>query len=99
MIIYKGKRAVCGLQLTIDRVWRYVLTESDTLTVRITDGDRHTIEKTYTSDDVDSIDKQIKVELTTEETASLRTGHAYITAYMNELCVVSPQKILVKEAL
>ena len=31
------------------------MTESDTLTVRITDGDRHTIEKTYTSDDVDSI--------------------------------------------
>lgn len=99
MIILKGKRAVCGIQLTIDRAWRYVMQDQDLLTVRITDDERHTITKTYTSDDVDDIDKMITVELSPEDTSQLSLGRGIITAYMNELGVLPPQEIMIKEAL
>jgi hypothetical protein len=99
MIIYKGKRAVCGIQLTIDRVLRYAMTDQDTLTVRITDDEHQTVTKTYTSEDVDSVDKQITVELSPEDTSQLSLGRGIITAYMNELCVLPPTEIFIKEAL
>lgn len=99
MIIYKGKRAVCGIQLTIDRVWRYAMTNEDTLTVHVSDCDHHTVEKTYTAAAVDSEDKMITIELETADTAQLATGQGSITAYMNDLCVLSPTKIIIKEAL
>lgn len=99
MIIYKGKRAVCGIQLTIDRVWRYAMTDQDTLTVRITDDEHWTLTKTYTSADVDAIDKQITVELSAEDTAQLSLGRGILTAYMNELSVIPPTEIYIKEAL
>lgn len=99
MIIYKGKKAVCGIQLTIDRVWRYAMTDQDVLTVRITDDEHWTLTKTYTSADVDSIDKQITVELSPEDTSQLSLGRGVITAYMNELCVLPAEEIYIKEAL
>lgn len=99
MIIYKGKKAVCGIQLTIDRVWRYVMTDQDLLTVRITDDEHNTITKTYTNADVDSIDKMITVELSPEDTSQLSLGRGVITAYMNELAVLTPHEIYIKEAL
>lgn len=99
MTIYKGKKAVCGIQLTIDKVWRYALSNQDILTVKITDDERWTITKTYTSADVDSIDKQITVELSPADTSQLSLGRGIISAYMNELCVLSPKEIFIKEAL
>ena len=99
MIIYKGKKAVCGIQLTIDRVWRYVMSDQDLLTVRITDDEHHTVTKTYTSNDVDSIDKMITVKLSPEDTSQLSFGRGIITAYMNELAVLTPHEIYIKEAL
>jgi hypothetical protein len=99
MTIYKGKDAVCGIQLTIDKVWRYAMTAEDTLTVRFTDNIGNVLEKTYSSADVDSIDKQITVELSTVDTSQLSLGRGIITAYMNELCVLPPKTIYIKEAL
>lgn len=99
MIIYKGKKAVCGIQLTIDNVWRYAMQNTDSLKVRITDGEKHVVEKTYTHEDVDPDDKMIQVDLDESETASLAAGNAILTAYMNDMNVISPQNILIKEAL
>lgn len=98
MTIYKGKEAVCGIQLTIDRVWRYAMTAEDTLTVRFTDNLGEVLEKTYSSADVDSIDKQVGVTLTESETAAMALGRGIITAYMNDLTVLPPTEIYVKEA-
>ena len=98
MTIYKGKKAVCGIQLTIDRVWRYAMTAEDTLTVRFTDNLGEVLEKAYTSEDVDSIDKQVGVTLTEAETAAMARGRGIITAYMNDLTVLPPTEIYVKEA-
>lgn len=98
MTIYKGKKAVCGVQLTIDRVWRYAMTAEDTLTVRFTDNLGEVLEKTYSSADVDSIDKQVGVTLTEAETAAMTLGRGIITAYMNDLTVLPPTEIYVKEA-
>lgn len=98
MTIYKGKKAVCGVQLTIDRVWRYAMTAEDTLTVRFTDNLGGVLEKTYSSADVDSIDKQVGVTLTEAETAEMALGRGIITAYLNDLTVLPPTEIYVKEA-
>lgn len=75
------------------------MTDQDVLTVRITDDERHTVTKTYTDDDVDSKDKMITVELSPEDTSQLSLGRGIITAYMNELAVLTPQEIYIKEAL
>lgn len=99
MKIYTGKSAVFGIQLVIDKIWRYVMTEHDTLTVRIVDNAGYTIEKTYTNVDVESDSKMIIVNLTSEETSHLHTGYAKIAAYMNNLCVLPFRYIKVKEAV
>lgn len=99
MIIYKGKRAVCGIQLTIDKVWRYAMTAQDTLEVKVFDSKLKPIIKTYTSTDVDPIDKMVTVELSEAETASMAVGRGTIRAYMNDLVVLPPIEIYVKEAL
>ena len=75
------------------------MTAEDTLTVRFTDSLGKVLEKTYSSADVDSIDKQVGVVLSDTETAAMALGRGIITAYMNELCVLPPKTIYIKEAL
>jgi hypothetical protein len=75
------------------------MTAEDSLTVRFTDNIGNVLEKSYTSADVDSIDKQITVELSPADTSQLSLGRGIITAYMNELCVIPPKEIFIKEAL
>ena len=99
MIIFKGKEAVCGILLTIDKVWRYAMTAEDTLTVKIVDRDRNVLTKNYTSADCDSVDKYITVIITPEETAAMAVGRGTITAYMNDLVAVRPTEFYVKEAI
>lgn len=99
MIIYRGKEAVCGIQLTIDKVWRYAMTAQDTLEVKVFDSELKPIIKTYTSADVDPIDKMITVNLSEADTASMAVGRGTIRAYMNDLVVLPPYEIFVKEAL
>ena len=99
MIIFKGKKAVCGVLLTIDVVWRYVLSGDDVLTVKIVDSDRNVLTKTYKHADVDSEDKYITVELSEAETAAMSIGRGTITAYMNDLVALRPVEIYVKEAI
>ena len=99
MIIFSGKRAVCGIQLTIDRKWRYALQEGETCTVKIVDNDYNVLTKVYTSADVDPIDKMITVELTPEETSLMALGRGTISAYFNDLVALPPIAIYVKEAL
>lgn len=74
------------------------MTAEDTLTVRFTDNLGGVLEKTYFSADVDSIDKQVGVTLTEAETAAMALGRGIITAYMNDLTVLPPTEIYVKEA-
>lgn len=99
MIIYTGKDAVCGIQLTIDKVWRYVMTAADVLTVRVSDECGNVISAELTAEDMDAVDKQITVRFTAEQTARLTAGHGRLMAYLNDLVVVQPQKIKIKEAL
>jgi 3-methyladenine DNA glycosylase Mpg len=96
MNIYVGKDAVCGIQLTIDRVWRYVMTATDVLTVKASDEYGNVIAQELTADDVDSIDKMVTVRFTANQTAQLMPGRGKIMAYMNDLVVLKSQKILIK---
>lgn len=99
MIIFKGKEAVFGIQLTIDRVWRYAMQDGETCTVKIIDNRKNVITKVYTSADVDSIDKTITVTLSKAETASMAIGRGTLTAYFNDLVSIPPTEFYVKEAL
>lgn len=97
MTIYKGKKAVCGIQLTVDHVWRYGMQEGDVLDVEIKDECGNIIAKTYTAEDSDSKDKQITVELSEAETNMLECGFGTFEAYLNGLCVVPRQLITINE--
>lgn len=99
MIIFKGKEAVCGILLTIDRVWRYAMTPQDTLTVKIVDKDKNVLTKTYSSADCDGVDKYITVILTPEETAGMSVGRGTMAAYLNDLVTIRPTEFYVKEAI
>lgn len=99
MTIYTGKEAVCGIQLTIDRVWRYVMTSEDVLTVKVSDEYGNVISKELRAEDVDSIDKMVTVVFSPAQTSQLMTGHGKLMAYLNDLVVVQPQKITIKGAL
>lgn len=99
MTIYKGKKAVCGIQLTIDKVWRYAMTAEDVLTVKISDEFGNAISTELTNEDVDSVDKQVTVIFTSTQTSQLEAGRGKLMAYLNDLVVVQPQKIIIKGAL
>ena len=98
MNIYVGKDAVCGIQLTIDRVWRYVMTAQDVLTVKVSDEYGNVIGTELTHEDVDSIDKMVTVVFSPNKTAQLSPGRGKLMAYLNDLVVVQPQKIMIKGA-
>ena len=98
MIIFKGKEAVCGILLTIDKGWRYQMTAEDTLTVKIVDQDKNILTKTYTHEACDSKDKYITVELSPAETEGMSLGRGTITAYFNDLVALRPTEFFVKEA-
>ena len=99
MTIYTGKEAVCGIQLTIDRVWRYVMTAEDVLTVKLSDEYGNVISTELTQEDVDTIDKMITVTFSKAQTSQLEAGRGKLMAYLNDLVVVQPQKIMIKGAL
>lgn len=99
MTIYTGKKAVCGIQLTIDRVWRYVMTAEDVLTVKVSDEYGNVISTELTQEDVDVIDKMVTVTFSGSQTAQLEAGRGKLMAYLNDLVVVQPQKIMIKGAL
>ena len=99
MTIFKGKQTVFGIQLTIDKVWRYAMTAEDVLTVKASDEYGNVISTECTSTDVDSIDKMVTVHFTPSQTAQLEIGRGKLMAYLNDLTVVGPQKIMIKGAL
>lgn len=99
MKIYTGKSAVFGIQLVIDQVWRYVMTATDLLTVKIADSYGNVISTELTKEAVDDKDKMVTVVLTPAQTAQLQPGHGQLMAYLNDLVVVQPQKITIKGAL
>jgi hypothetical protein len=99
MIIYRGNKAVCGIQLTIDKTWRYVLSRGDVLTVKVIDSAGNDIVKTYTAEDVDPIDKMIRVEFSETETLCLEAGRGRLSADVNGYLAVEPTSIYIKEEL
>lgn len=97
MTIYRGSKAVCGITLTIDRVWRYVMTAGDVLTVRFADNEGTKIVQTYTSEDVDPRDKIVTVRLTESDTLNLNPGRGTIAFDMNGYLAGRPTSIFIKE--
>lgn len=72
------------------------MTVDDTLTVKVSDEFGNVITAECKREDVDIIDKMITVRFTPAQTAQLESGRGRLAAYLNDLVVVAPQKVLIK---
>lgn len=75
------------------------MTAEDVLTVKVADEYGTVISTELTQEDVDSVDKQVTVTFTPAQTSQLAAGRGKLMAYLNDLVVVQPQKILIKGAI
>ena len=75
------------------------MTAEDVLTVKVADEYGTVISTELTQEDVDSVDKQVTVTFTPAQTSQLAVGRGKLMAYLNDLVVVQPQKILIKGAI
>ena len=96
--IFRGNKAVCGVQLVVDKVWRYQLQEGEQLTVEIRDAENvPVLTKEFTSETIDNYDHIAVVELSENETALLTEDKYYITAFVDGYVVLKPVPVYVKE--
>jgi hypothetical protein len=75
------------------------MTATDVLTVKVSDEYGNVIGAELTAADVDSVDKQVTVVFSPAQTTQLMPGRGKLMAYLNELVVVQPQKIMIKGAI
>ena len=75
------------------------MTATDVLTVKVSDEYGNVISTELTQEDVDTIDKMVTVTFSGSQTSQLEAGRGKLMAYLNDLVVVQPQKIMIKGAL
>lgn len=75
------------------------MTATDILTVKVSDEYGNVIGTELTAADVDNVDKQVTVVFSPAQTTQLMPGRGKLMAYLNELVVVQPQKIMIKGAI
>lgn len=100
-IFYRGHKAVCGIQLVVDGIWRYQLQEGEQLTVEIRDeSNTAVITKTFGASDIDTKDKIATAEFSESETSTLNADNKYfITAFVDGYVVLPAKPIYVKEVV
>lgn len=97
--IYARYKASLGIQLVVDKVWRYVLQSNEQLTVQFRKpDDTVALEKVYTSADVDPDDKIVNVELDAEDT-NLPDGMYYLCAFVNSFVVINAHPIAIRKVV
>lgn len=100
LTVYRGQKIAIGIQLTVDKEWRYSLQSNEKLTVQIrTDRNEVVLEKVYTADDVDPDDKIITARFDEKETQEFNVGDFYITAFVDGYMIFTPKKIKVKDVI
>lgn len=97
--IYARYKACLGVQLVVDKVWKYVLGDSDQLTVQFRKpDDTVALEKVYTASDVDPDDKIVNVELDAEDT-NLPDGIYYLCAFVGSFVVINARPIAIRKVV
>lgn len=99
MTITRSYKAVFGIQLSFDRIWRYILSGDDVLTLDFygLSSSIKLLTKQLTAEDVDEKDKIVNVELSEQETAIFPCGMIKMIGTIDGIVCVPTKFICVKE--
>ena len=99
LVIYSGHKVSIGIQLIVDRVWRYKLQNDEQLTVQLRKPDDTVVlEKVFTSSDVDDEDKIVNVTLDGEDT-NLPEGDYFLVAFADDYLIFEPKPVLIRKVV
>lgn len=99
LIIYAGHKISTGIQLIVDKVWRYKLQNNEQLTVQLRAlDDAVKISKVYTAADVDDIDGIVTVTFDGNDT-NLPEGDYYLVATVDDYVVFPPVPVKIRKVV
>lgn len=99
LVIYAGHKVSIGIQLIVDRVWRYKMQSNEQLTVQLRNqADSVVLEKVFTSADVDDEDKIVNVTLTGEDT-NLPDGKYYLCAFVDDYLIFDAKPVIIRKVV
>ena len=99
LVIYSGHKVSIGIQLIVDKVWRYSLQSNEQLTVQLRKPDDSVVlEKVFTSEDVDAEDKIVTVTLDGEDT-NLPEGDYFLVAFADDYLIFEPKPVLIRKVV
>lgn len=99
LVVYAGHHISVGIQLVVDKVWRYALQSDEQLTVQLrTPDDAVKLEKVYTSADVDEEDKIVNVTLDGEDT-DLPNGSYFLVAFVDDYLIFDAKPVEIRKVV
>ena len=99
LVIYAGHKISIGIQLIVDKVWRYSLQSTEQLTVQLRKPDDSVVlEKVFTSADVDAEDKIVNVTLDGEDT-NLPDGKYYLCAFVDDYVIFDASPVVIRKVV
>lgn len=99
LVIYAGHKVSIGIQLIVDKVWRYSLQSNEQLTVQLRKPDDSVVlEKVFTSADVDDEDKIVTVTLDGEDT-NLPDGKYFLCAFVDDYVIFSAKPVVIRKVV
>lgn len=99
LTIYAGHKISLGMQLTVDKIWRYTLQNDEQLTVQLRQPDDTVVlSKSYTAEDVDAEDKIINVTLNGDDT-NLPEGRYYLVGLVDDYVVFEPKPVDIRKVV
>lgn len=99
IIVYAGHKISIGIQLIVDKVWRYSLRSDEQLTVQLRKPDDSIVlEKIFTSSDVDTEDKIVNVTLSGEDT-NLPDGKYYLCAFVDDYVIFDAKPVKIRKVV
>lgn len=99
LVIYAGHKVSIGIQLIVDRVWRYKLQSNEQLTVQLRNPDDSVVlEKVFTSADVDEEDKIVNITLDGEDT-NLPDGKYFLCAFVDDYLIFDAKPVVIRKVV
>lgn len=99
LVVYAGHKVSIGIQLIVDKVWRYSLQSTEQLTVQLRKPDDSVVlEKIFTSADVDAEDKIVTVTLDGEDT-NLPDGKYYLCAFVDDYLIFDAKPVIIRKVV
>ena len=99
LVVYAGHKVSIGIQLIVDKVWRYSLQSTEQLTVQLRKPDDSVVlEKVFTSSDVDDEDKIVNVTIDGEDT-NLPDGKYFLCAFVDDYVIFSAKPVVIRKVV